>query len=62
MNNTEELNTESSPYLASDIEKIVIETDEENPKKIASITDILNPEEGYVVRVKFKEKGAIDHG
>lgn len=62
MNNTEELNTESSPYLASDIEKIVIETDEENPKKIASITDTLNPKEGYIVRVKFKEKGAIDHG
>lgn len=54
MNNLEELNAESNPYLAYDIEKIVIETDEENPKKIASITDTLNPEEGYIVRVKFK--------
>lgn len=55
MNHTEEWSTESSPYLASDIEKIVIETDEENPQKIASITDTLNPEEGYFVRVKFKD-------
>ena len=40
-------------YLARDVEEIVVETDEKDPKIIARINEILCPNEGYRVRVKF---------
>lgn len=42
-------------YLAKDIREIIIETDEKDPKIIARINEILNPSEGYRIRVKFND-------
>lgn len=46
-------------YLKNDIEEIIIETDEKDPKVIARINEILCPSEGYRVRVKFKDEDSI---
>lgn len=40
-------------YLARDVEELIIETDEKDPKVIARINELLCPNEGYRVRVKF---------
>jgi|GEM_PF-4995056 hypothetical protein len=42
-------------YLAEDIKEVIIETDEKDPKVIARINKLLNPSEGYRVKVKFKD-------
>lgn len=43
-----------SNYLADDVKEIIVETDENDPKTIAIISDVLKPNNGYRVRVKFK--------
>lgn len=47
---------ENKLFLADDIHKIVVETDEENPVTIATIGDVLVPEDGYRIRVSFEDK------
>lgn len=41
-------------YLKDDIKEIIVETDDNNPKVVAVISDVLSPGKGYRVRVKFK--------
>lgn len=48
-------NKQDESYLVKDIEEITVETDEKDPKVIARINKLLNPSEGYRVKVKFKD-------
>lgn len=52
---SKEDNKKEVGYLKDDIEEIIVETDEKDPKVIARINEILCPSEGYRVRVKFKD-------
>ena len=47
---------EQKNYLASDVQSIVIETDEKNPVTIATIDDVLSPAAGYRIRIKFEDE------
>lgn len=40
-------------WLQKDIQEFKIETDNEKPKRIATINETLNPEDDYRIRVKF---------
>lgn len=40
-------------WLQKDIQEFEIETDNEKPKRIATINETLNPEDDYRIRVKF---------
>lgn len=46
-------------YLKDDIKEIIVETDDNNPKVVAVISDVLSPSKGYRVRVKFKDDDSI---
>ena len=45
-----------SPYLAEDVEYIIVETDEDVPKIAAVIDGDVKPLDGYRIRVKFGKK------
>ncbi len=49
----QEIQKKEDVYLARDVEELIIETDEKDPKVIARINEMLCPNEGYRVRVKF---------
>ena len=42
-------------WLDHDIKKLIIETDNEHPKLIGTISETLNPEKGYRIRAVFKD-------
>jgi hypothetical protein len=48
------LEDNESNYLKDDVKEIIVETDENDPKTIAIISDVLKPSNGYRVRVMFK--------
>ena len=48
------LEDNESNYLKDDVKEIIVETEENNPRTIAIISDVLKPSKGYRVRVKFK--------
>ena len=48
------LEDNESNYLKDDVKEIIVETDENDPKTIAIISDVLKSSNGYRVRVKFK--------
>ncbi len=54
MKNKKSDSEDKSNYLKDDIKEIIIETEENNPRTIAIISDVLKPSKGYRVRVKFK--------
>lgn len=54
MKNKKSDSVEKSNYLKDDVKEIIVETEENNPRTIAIISDVLKPSKGYRVRVKFK--------
>lgn len=51
---SDERKVENKLWLANDVERIIIETDEESPTTIAVIGDVIITEDGYRARVKFE--------
>ena len=50
----DKINNKEVGYLKDDIKEIIIETDNQDSKVAAVISDVLSPSKGYRVRVKFK--------